>query len=67
MTGSPDVLGPVQMDSTDLSREEPRLDFDNSANIQNGNTFGQDEMNESEAAWGFYWRREIVDSELQVI
>ena len=48
--GIADVLRPLQMDPTDLSREGPHLDFDNSANIQNGNTFDQGEMNESEAA-----------------
>ncbi|KAM6923432.1 seipin-like [Xenentodon cancila] len=48
--GPADLLGPVQMDFTDLSRNDPHLDVDNSPNIHNGNTFGQDETNESEAA-----------------
>ncbi|XP_061582326.1 seipin-like [Cololabis saira] len=48
--GTADLLGPLQMDFTDLSRDDPHLDSDNSPESYNGNTPGQDEMTESEAA-----------------
>ncbi|XP_051810875.1 seipin-like [Acanthochromis polyacanthus] len=48
--GITELLGPCQINPTDLSLEEPHLPFGNGTQLQDGNKLGQGEMKESEAA-----------------
>ncbi|XP_069550558.1 seipin-like [Brachyistius frenatus] len=43
--GTAELLGPLQINTTDLNREEPHLQFGNSTELQISNTLGQGEIN----------------------
>ncbi|XP_023263077.1 seipin-like isoform X1 [Seriola lalandi dorsalis] len=48
--GTAELLGPLQITPTNLSRERPQLHFGNGTELQNRHTLSQVEINETEAA-----------------